>query len=69
MAKVSQKLVKHIRTEFFAKLQKIPLNFYDTRSHGDTMSRITNDVDNISNTISQTTTQLIARFFQLLGHL
>lgn len=48
MTKVTQKLVKQIRFELFAKLQRIPLNFYDTRSHGDTMSRVTNDVDNIS---------------------
>lgn len=67
MAKVTQALVKHIRAQMFAKLQKIPLDFYDTRSHGDTMSRITNDVDNISGTISQVTTQLIASVFTILG--
>ncbi len=67
MAKVTQKLVRHIRFEFFSKLQRIPLNFYDTRPHGDTMSRITNDVDNISNTISQTVTQLIASIFSITG--
>lgn len=67
MAKVTQNLVKHIRSEFFSKLQSIPLNFYDRRSHGDTMSRITNDVDNISSTISQTTTQLIASIFTITG--
>jgi ATP-binding cassette subfamily B protein len=67
MAKVTQKLVKHIRLEFFSKLQRISLNFYDTRSHGDTMSRITNDVDNISSAISQTTTQLISSVFFIIG--
>ncbi|MDR3539577.1 MAG: ABC transporter ATP-binding protein [Desulfosporosinus sp.] len=67
MTKVTQKLVKHIRTEFFSKLQRISLNFYDTRSHGDTMSRITNDVDNISSTIAQTTTQLVASIFSVTG--
>lgn len=67
MAKISQKLVKHIRSEFFSKLQRIPLNFYDTRSHGDTMSRMTNDVDNISNVIAQTTTELISSVFAILG--
>ncbi|AET66386.1 ABC-type multidrug transport system, ATPase and permease component [Desulfosporosinus orientis DSM 765] len=67
MAKVTQELIKHIRNESFAKLQRIPLNFYDRRSHGDTMSRITNDVDNISTTISQTTTQLIASIFTITG--
>ena len=67
MLKVSQKLVFVLRTEFFEKMQKLPLEFYDTRSHGDTMSRITNDVDNISSTISQTTTQLISSILTLAG--
>lgn len=69
MLRVSQKLVFTLRTEFFDKMQKLPLMFYDTRSHGDTMSRITNDVDNISSTIAQTTTQLIASIFTLIGSL
>lgn len=67
MLKVSQKLVFVLRLEFFEKMQKLPLEFYDTRSHGDTMSRITNDVDNISSTIAQTTTQLISSALTLLG--
>jgi ATP-binding cassette subfamily B protein len=67
MLKVSQKLVYVIRTEFFEKMQRLPLEFYDTRSHGDTMSRITNDVDNISSTIAQTTTQLISSILTLVG--
>lgn len=69
MAQITQRLVKQIRLEFFSKLQRIPLNFYDIRPHGDTMSRITNDVDNISTIISQTTTQLIASAFSILGAL
>jgi ATP-binding cassette, subfamily B, multidrug efflux pump len=67
--KVSQKLVFTLRTEFFKKMQKLPLKFYDTRSHGDTMSRITNDVENISSIIAQTTTQLIASIVTLVGSL
>ncbi|QHQ61633.1 ATP-binding cassette domain-containing protein [Anaerocolumna sedimenticola] len=67
MLKVSQKLVFTLRSEFFDKMQRLPLKFYDTRSHGDTMSRITNDVDNISSTIAQTTTQLISSVLTLLG--
>lgn len=67
MLKVSQKLVHALRTEFFNKMQRLPLEFYDTRSHGDTMSRITNDVDNISSTIAQTTTQLISSILTLVG--
>jgi ATP-binding cassette subfamily B multidrug efflux pump len=69
MLRVSQKLVYTLRKEFFQKMQKLPLGFYDTRSHGDTMSRITNDVDNISSTIAQTTTQLISSVLTLIGSL
>ncbi len=67
--RISQRLVLTLRTEFFKKMQKLPLGFYDTRSHGDTMSRITNDVDNISSVIAQTTTQLIASILTLIGSL
>ncbi len=69
MLRISQKLVYTLRKEFFKKMQKLPLGFYDTRSHGDTMSRITNDVDNISTTIAQTTTQLISSIITLVGAL
>ncbi len=69
LLKVSQRLVFTLRQEFFGKMQKLPLKFYDTRSHGDTMSRITNDVDNISTTIAQTTTQLISSVLTLAGSL
>ncbi len=67
--RVSQKLVYTLRTEFFQKLQKLPLRFFDSTAHGDTMSRITNDIDNISSVIAQTTTQLIAGFVTLVGAL
>ena len=69
MAKITQGLVKSIRTDFFKKLQRIPLQFFDSRSHGDTMSRITNDVDNISSAIAQATTQLISSLFFIIGAL
>jgi len=65
--KMTQKLVFQLRTDFFAKLQKLPLSFFDARSHGDTMSRMTNDVDNISSTIAQTTTQLISAVLTVAG--
>jgi ATP-binding cassette subfamily B protein len=67
MARVSQNLVKQIRTQVYAKLQKLPLGFYDTHPNGDIMSRITNDADNISSTVSQTTTQLISSVFSIAG--
>ncbi|MCL2343380.1 MAG: ABC transporter ATP-binding protein/permease [Firmicutes bacterium] len=65
--KVTQKLVFQLRSDFFAKLQKLPLSFFDTRSHGDTMSRLTNDIDSISSTIASTTTQLIQSVLTVLG--
>lgn len=69
MLKVSQKLVFTLRSQFFDKMQRLPLAFYDTRSHGDTMSRLTNDVDNISSTIAQATTQLISSGLTIVGSL
>ena len=67
MVRVSQKLVYTLRAEFFEKMQRLPLNFYDTRSHGDTMSRITNDADNISSTIALTTTHLLSSVLMIAG--
>jgi len=67
MLYVSQKLVFVLRSDFFSKLQRLPLGFFDTRSHGDTMSRLTNDVDNISSTVAQTTTSLCSSLFTLTG--
>lgn len=67
MNHITQTLVRQIRFMLFTKLQTLPLTFYDTRAHGDTMSRITNDVDNISTTVSQAVTQLLSSLFILSG--
>lgn len=69
MLRISQKLIYTLRTEFFAKMQLLPLHFYDTHPHGDTMSRMTNDIDNISSTLAQTSTQLFASILTLIGSL
>jgi len=66
---VTQKLVFQLRTDFFAKLQKLPLSFFDTRPHGDTMSRLTNDIDNISTSIASTTTQFVSAVLTIIGSL
>jgi ATP-binding cassette subfamily B protein len=52
MLRASQRLVRSLRGAFFEKLQRLPLRFFDTRAHGDTMSRLSSDVDNISATIA-----------------
>lgn len=69
MAGVSQNLVKSMRRTLYEKLQRLPLKFYDTHPHGDTMSRITNDIDNISSTIAQTTTELFSSILNITGSL
>jgi len=66
---VSQKLVSVFRRQFFDKMQKLPLIFYDTHAHGDTMSRITNDADNIASTISQATTNLLSSLLSVIASL
>jgi ATP-binding cassette, subfamily B, multidrug efflux pump len=69
MAGVSQRIVKNLRGLLFGKLQKLPVVFFDTRTHGELMSRLSNDIDNISNTISQSTTQLMSGSIVILGSL
>ena len=69
MTKISQNLVYVLREEFFEKMQKLPLMFYDTHSQGDTMSRITNDIDNISTNISQTIAEFLSSILSILGAL
>jgi ATP-binding cassette subfamily B multidrug efflux pump len=67
MAGVSQLAVRDIRGDLFAKLQTLSLRFFDERSHGELMSRLTNDVENISMVISQGATQLISSVVMLVG--
>ncbi|HEX9059629.1 MAG TPA: ABC transporter ATP-binding protein, partial [Clostridia bacterium] len=69
MAGISQRIVLSLRNTLFKKLQKLPVSFFDTRAHGDLMSRVTNDIDNISTTISQSTAQLISGAITITGSL
>ncbi|MDP4090183.1 MAG: ABC transporter ATP-binding protein [Bacillota bacterium] len=69
MAGVSQRIVQNLRRTLFAKLQKLPIAFFDTRTHGELMSRLSNDIDNVSSTISQSTTQLMSNTITIMGSL
>lgn len=69
MAGVSQQFVNRLRTALFAKLQKLSLAFFDTHESGDIMSRLTNDMDNISGSVAQSVTQLISGGLTILGTL
>ncbi|MET3852602.1 ATP-binding cassette subfamily B multidrug efflux pump [Paenibacillus sp. OAE614] len=69
MAGVSQRIVAGLRRSLFQKLQKLPVSYFDARSHGEVMSRLTNDIDNVSQTVSQSTTQLMAGGIAIIGSL
>lgn len=67
MAGVAQRTVYEMRREVKAKLSRLPLKYYDSRSHGEILSRVTNDVDTISSTLQQSLTQLITAAVTLVG--
>ncbi|MGZ3636838.1 MAG: ABC transporter ATP-binding protein [Ktedonobacterales bacterium] len=67
MAGVAQKTVYTMRRQVEEKLGRLPLKFYDSRTHGEIMSRAVNDMDNISNTLQQSVTQLITAVVTLVG--
>jgi ATP-binding cassette subfamily B multidrug efflux pump len=67
MVGVSQGVVRDLRTDLFARMQTLPLRFFDQRAHGDLMSRQTNDMDNISNILATSFSQLLASILGLIG--
>ncbi len=67
MAGVAQRAVRDMRTDLFARLQTLPLRFFDQHAHGDLMSRLTNDVENISNILATSFSQLISSVLSLVG--
>jgi ATP-binding cassette subfamily B multidrug efflux pump len=69
MSGVSQRMVRNVREGFFDKMQRLPLSFFDTRPHGDVMSRLTNDVDAVSVTVSQSAVQLMSGVVVVAGTL
>ena len=64
---ISQKTVNQLRNDLFKKLQSLPLNFFDTHSHGELMSRFTNDVDLISESLNNSLTQIFTSIITLTG--
>jgi len=67
MAGISQDVVYRIRERLFQHLQNLPVAFFDRRSHGDLMSRMTNDIENINMTLSQGILQVFSSFITLTG--
>jgi ATP-binding cassette subfamily B multidrug efflux pump len=67
MASVAQKTVYNLRKEVEEKLNRLPLKYFDSRTHGEILSRAVNDVDNISTTLQQSLTQLITSVVTIIG--
>lgn len=66
-ARLSQRIVKRMREELFGKIVDLPVCYLDTHSHGDVMSRMTNDVENISTTVSQSLPSLFSGVLTIIG--
>ena len=67
MAGVTQRTVYRMRRDVDAKLSRLPLKYFDSHPRGDTLSRVTNDIDNIANSLQQTLTQLITALCTIIG--
>lgn len=69
MIGISQKTIYDLRTDLFDKMQHLPVKYFDTNTHGDLMSRFTNDVDTVSDALNNTITQLFSGIISLSGTL
>lgn len=67
MSGVAQKMVYDLRKEVNEKLSRLPLKYFDTKTTGEILSRVTNDIDTISSTLEQSITQLITSLITLVG--
>lgn len=67
MTRISQQTVYELRKELKDKMQRVPINYYDTHSNGDIMSRAINDMDNIASTLQQSLTQMVTSTVTFIG--
>lgn len=67
MSKITAKVMQTLRREIDEKMHRIKLNYYDTHTHGDILSIITNDVDTINNTLSQNLTSIVTQVTTAIG--
>ncbi|MCD8118312.1 MAG: ABC transporter ATP-binding protein/permease [Lachnospiraceae bacterium] len=66
-ARLSQSIVRHMRYDLFKKIDRLPIAYLDQHSNGDVMSRMTNDIENVSNTVSQSLGSLISGVLTVIG--
>ncbi|WP_172194338.1 ABC transporter transmembrane domain-containing protein [Saccharibacillus qingshengii] len=69
MTGVAQRMLQSLRGDLFRKFQRLPVSFFDTRTHGELMSRNTNDIENVSNGLNQTVTQMLTSLIVVIGSL
>ncbi|NLZ71511.1 MAG: ABC transporter ATP-binding protein [Clostridiaceae bacterium] len=69
MTVISQKVSKRLRTDISQKINRLPLKYFDTTSYGDVLSRVTNDVDMISQTLNQSIGSIVTAIFMFFGSL
>ncbi|WP_164669442.1 ABC transporter ATP-binding protein [Virgibacillus doumboii] len=67
MVGIAQKTVYSLREELFNQFHRLPISFFDKRQHGELMSRVTNDIDNVNNTLNQSVIQIFASILTLIG--
>ncbi len=67
MLKVGQETVATLRKEIFAKFQRLPLSYFDKTTHGELMSRVTNDVDNVSQMVNNSVSQILQSILTIIG--
>ena len=67
MINVAQRTLKQIRDEMFAKMQRLPISYFDTHTHGDIMSRYTNDTDTLRQMITQSMPQFVSSVFTIIA--
>ncbi|WP_448522629.1 ABC transporter ATP-binding protein [Pseudothermotoga sp.] len=67
MAGVTQRIVMKMRKDVSEKLARLPLKFYDSRTHGEILSRVINDIDLISNTLQQSLVQFVSGIVSVVG--
>ena len=66
-AVLSQKVVKRMRAELFCKMVSLPISYIESNENGELMSRVTNDIENVSNTISQSASSLFSGLLTIIG--
>nr|WP_317283974.1 ABC transporter ATP-binding protein [uncultured Sellimonas sp.] len=67
MTGVTQKLTYRMRKEISEKINRMPMNYFDTKTHGEVLSRVTNDVDMLSQSLNQSATQMITSVTMIIG--